>query len=180
MLIAATVGLLASGPALRCLAVGQPRMSEDKLEASMLLQLTRFVVWPQTQPSASNIRICVHGSERLTGALKSISQNEVVQGKPVTVTNIVRANALSGCDVAWFGALSEREFEAVNSTATRNAVLTVSDLETFTARGGMVGLVPRDGRMSIEINREASEQAGLQFSSKVLRLARLVSTAGVR
>ena len=41
----------------------------------------------------------------------------------------------------------------------------------------MVNLLIENGNMQLEINREATERAGLRISSRVLRLARIVGSA---
>ena len=56
------------------------------------------------------------------------------------------------------------------------AVLTVSDAPRFAERGGMLGLVVREGRLAFDANAEAIRQTRLKVSSKVLRLARIVET----
>ena len=56
--------------------------------------------------------------------------------------------------------------------------LTVSDAESFTDRGGMVGLFLRDNRLRFTVNRDAVERAGLRISSKALALAESVTGRG--
>jgi hypothetical protein len=51
-------------------------------------------------------------------------------------------------------------------------VLTVSDAEGFTSQGGVIGLLLEDDRVRFEIGVAAAQAAGLQISSKLLRLSR--------
>ena len=54
-------------------------------------------------------------------------------------------------------------------------VLTVGDTESFARRGGVVNLVKRENKIKFEINVEAAREAELKISSKLLKLARIVS-----
>jgi hypothetical protein len=53
-------------------------------------------------------------------------------------------------------------------------VLTVGEADWFLAEGGMVTLKLEAGRVRLEINLGAAQRAGLQISSKLLSLARVV------
>jgi hypothetical protein len=55
-------------------------------------------------------------------------------------------------------------------------VLTVSDIEAFCETGGMFRLQKLPTSMGTELNLAVLEGAGLQVSSKLARLSRLVST----
>ena len=55
-------------------------------------------------------------------------------------------------------------------------VLTVSDVDGFAQQGGMVNLLLVNNTVKMEINQAAAEGAGLQISSKLLKLARVVRT----
>jgi hypothetical protein len=51
-------------------------------------------------------------------------------------------------------------------------VLTVSDAEGFASQGGVIGLFLEDNRVRFEVDLTAAQAAGLQISSKLLRLSR--------
>jgi hypothetical protein len=53
-------------------------------------------------------------------------------------------------------------------------VLTVSDIERFAERGGMIALRIVDRKVHFDINVHTVEQAGLKLSSQLLRLAKVI------
>ncbi|MDX1696889.1 MAG: YfiR family protein, partial [Thiohalobacterales bacterium] len=55
-------------------------------------------------------------------------------------------------------------------------VLTVSDIESFTTRGGIIRLRMIDNRVRFDINTAVAGNAGLSISSKLLSLATSVET----
>ena len=58
------------------------------------------------------------------------------------------------------------------------SVLTVGETEGFALSGGMIGFYNDDSKLRFEINRSLAESAKLRISSRLLRLARLVSSEG--
>ncbi len=57
-------------------------------------------------------------------------------------------------------------------------VLTVSDAESFTAQGGMIGLVTAGDHIQLEVNLDAVQAARLKISSRLLNVAVLVRSGG--
>ena len=55
-------------------------------------------------------------------------------------------------------------------------VLTVSDIDGFAARGGILNFVLRDKKIRFVINVQAADRAGLKLSSRLLKLAEIVTT----
>jgi hypothetical protein len=53
-------------------------------------------------------------------------------------------------------------------------ILTVSDIEGFSRLGGMIELVLDDERVRFEVNLDATTKAGLELSSELLKVARVV------
>ena len=65
----------------------------------------------------------------------------------------------------------EKRLETVLARYCHAPVLTVSDIDAFAARGGMIGLLIQDKAVRFAINRTAAEEARLRISSQVLHLA---------
>ena len=56
----------------------------------------------------------------------------------------------------------------------KTTVLTVSDIDRFARRGGVIGLVLEGDRIRFEVNLKAAERAQLRLSSDLLKLASIV------
>ena len=70
---------------------------------------------------------------------------------------------------------SEKErIPALLNQLKGSSVLTVSEINGFAERGGMINLTVANKSVKVEINQGAVEQAELQISAKLLKLARLV------
>lgn len=52
--------------------------------------------------------------------------------------------------------------------------LTISDIEGFAERGGVIGFIALENKIHFAINVDAAERMGLKISSQLLRLAKIV------
>jgi transcription-repair coupling factor (superfamily II helicase) len=64
--------------------------------------------------------------------------------------------------------------EQILASFVGKPVLTVSDVEGFARRGGMIDLATVSGKIQLRINLEAAKAARLTMSSKLLRPAKVV------
>lgn len=140
----------------------------------MLLQITKFVEWPEGS-SRNAFKICVLGGGRILTALGEAAEGQNRGGRPLEVAFIEKAGQSTGCQVVFVAAAAEREVQALLQQ-NGPAVLTVSSRAGFGRQGGMVNLVRSEGRIAIELNPGAGERAGIRFSSRLLQLGRLVQT----
>jgi len=81
---------------------------------------------------------------------------------------------LRGCHLLFISRSEKERLSALFSQLRGSPVLSVSEIDGFAETGGMVNLVLANKTVKIEINQAAVEQAGLQISAKLLKLARLV------
>ncbi len=156
---------------------GASQISEEQVQATMLLQVVKFVDWPE-QSAAGQMRICVLGGGRFQAALEGAARNETWHGRPISVVGIEKVSQAGDCQVTFVGAASERDIQALIGRH-EGPVLTVSHRDGFARRGGMVNFVNDQGRIGLEVNKGAGERAGIRFSSKLLRLVRVVQSGVV-
>ena len=142
---------------------------EAKVKAAYLFHLTKFVDWPALPPN--EIRICILGSEAVGGMMGDIA-NRMVRNRPLKIEVDVITDPAQ-CQVMFIGRSEKRLSELVKRLHGAN-VLTVSDLEDFARRGGMVGFFADAGKLRLEINPENARAGNLRISAKLLELARTV------
>lgn len=162
---------------LPCWSAHAEQISEEQLQATMLLQVMKFVDWPE-QSAPSQMRICVLGGGRFQSTMEAAARNETWHGRPITVTGIDRVSQAADCQVTFVAAASDRDIQALIDRQP-GPVLTVSHRDGFARRGGMVNFVSVQGRIGLEVNPGAGERSGIRFSSKLLRLVRVVQSGVV-
>ena len=161
-LIAAGLSLLAPG-----VLAGQD-VSEYDLKAALLLRIPEYVVWPG-DPDRNEFVIGVLGSDPFGGVLTELEQ-KTVGGQPVRVQRFDSPRAVSGVQLL-FVSLPDGEVGEALQALSAQPVLTVGDQPDFTDQGGMIGMTLSGNRISLEVNRCASQEARLRISAQLLRVA---------
>lgn len=160
------LGMLADGVAA---AVNVDAVQATKVQAAYLYQLTKFVDWPSLPPG--ELRICVLGADAIGRLMPGLA------GQPVRDRTIkVEVESIAdpaACQVLFIGSGDRRLPDLLHRLRTA-PVLTVSDAEDFTRRGGIVGFYLEGGRIKLEINPDAARAANLRISAKLLEVARTV------
>jgi len=50
-------------------------------------------------------------------------------------------------------------------------ILTISDMDNFLEKGGMISLITTQNRIKFAINRKKAKDAGIEFRAQMLKLA---------
>ena len=144
--------------------------SESQLKAAYLVNFLKYVEWPA---SRSTINICLFGRDSL-GPYLAGYEGRQISGRELRIRKVSSPEQLADCQELFIPETEEARIGAVLRWVDRQAILTVSDLETFTRDGGAIALIRNDGRLQFDINHDAINRAGLKASSQMLRLARQV------
>lgn len=162
---------------LPALAVAQlPAALPYQVEAVFLFNFTQFVSWP-VEPSASvnePFALCILGEDPFGKYLDEVVAGETAQGRPLQVLRLNSAEDATRCQIVFVGKSESARVGELLARLAGHATLTVSDMEDFGRRGGMVRFVVENRRVRLRINVEAARSAGLTFSSNLLRIAEIV------
>jgi YfiR/HmsC-like len=166
---AASLALLGVVPQ-SCRAQAKP--SEFQVKAVYLFNFSRFVAWP-AQPSGSSsvFPICVLGKDPFGAILDATLAGETVAGKTVVARRLTLAQEAAGCRVVFISTSEESRLKDVLAALDKSSVLTVSDIERFAQRGGMIQFVLQGDRVRFEVNPASAAEAGLTLSSDLLKVA---------
>jgi hypothetical protein len=144
---------------------------EYEIKTAFLYNIIKYVEWPSSnQPPA--IQIGLLGQIQFSEAL-DVLEGKTIQGRKLVVKRISETEA-SGCQVVFIGRSEKARLPGLLSGLKEQPILTVSELEGFAEQGGMVNLLAEGNRVSMEINRQVAGQAGLNISSQLLKLAKVV------
>ena len=74
----------------------------------------------------------------------------------------------------FISASEESNLPAILKLLDGKAILTVSEIENFAKRGGIIKLRRENNKIVFDINLEAAKRAGLAMNSQLLKLAKIV------
>jgi hypothetical protein len=152
--------------------------SESQIKAAFLFNFGKFVEWPATAFAAPKapLVIGVYGADALDGELARVVKDKTINGHPLVMQVIAPADDFkTPCHILFISAAQAREtrrLRAILSQAAAAGVLTVGELPSFKAAGGMISFFDANGRINFEINERVARQAGLKISYKLLMLAK--------
>ena len=168
--------LLAPGPdrAQRA-AAAAPAPSAEDVKAAFLYNFAKFVVWPpDVIPAEAGFVIGVIGDDTIVEALHRTVQTRSVHDRKIVVKRLSSPHEARACHILFVGAGASDRLAGLLNPLDGSSVLTVSDIDGFVDRGGMISLVLERSRYRFEVNLKAAERAGLTVSSQLLKLARRV------
>lgn len=157
----------------RCVQTQTAPPSEYQVKAVYLYNFGKFVQWPGSATAASSPRfsICVLGEDPFGTILDTVLANETIAGKPAQARRLTRATEASTCHILFISSAESGHLPEILSSLNGGGVLTVSDMERFTDRGGMIQFVWDRQRVRFEVNLAAAARAGLALSSDLLKVA---------
>jgi YfiR/HmsC-like len=158
------------------LCAEQPKPSEYQVEAVYLLNFAKFVEWPtKAAPPENTFNICVLGQYPFSAALDKTIAGETIDGRKVVVQRISKAQEAMSCRILFISLSEENRLSEILKTLDKASILTVSNVPTFSQRGGMIQFVVEANKVRFEVNLASTERAGLTLSSELLKVATSVT-----
>lgn len=150
-------------------------VTEVTLKGAFLFNFARFTEWPADalHPDTA-VSACVLGDRAVGDAFAKTVKGKQLGGRNIAVTNIAPDGSIPPCHLLYLSGVTESRIAQIVSTLRDTPVLTVSDSDTFTKRGGIVQFFVESGKMKFRINSRSAKRARLQLSSRLLALAEVV------
>jgi hypothetical protein len=160
-----------------CLVSGAAPITEPQAKASLLFNLIAFVEWPSgALGPGDRVSICVAADQDVLAALRPYD-GRAIDGHPVSSRAIADNDDPSACHILFVSGSRAQGMTLVRRAVDRS-VLTVGDGGQFARQGGALRVFFEQSRLLFEINTTTVARAGLKISSKMLGLARIVTSDG--
>lgn len=151
-------------------------ITESQVKALCLFNFAKYVTWPTEAFCETNapLRIGVIAQSKLAADLAGAARGKSINGHPVEVLEPQTEAEWAQCQVLFIGASEKEHLEEIFSKVKKLPVLTVGESEAFAEAGGVIKFIKKENKVRFEVNLNASREAGLQISSKLLSLADVV------
>lgn len=158
------------------------------VKASFITNFINFTRWPEETQNIDNsiFSICIIGEDPYSEILKHYPKKGI-QGRPLVVTKLdsdlssISLNnfeQLKQCHVLVVLFKKRSHTESLLSQVSKLPVLTISEIANGHKQKSMINLINKNDRIAFSINRTSAREAGIEFSSKLLRLAENVIGGG--
>lgn len=150
---------------------------EYAIKAAALFNFVPFIQWPAEAfpDSDTPVVIGILGPDPFGPLIDSLVDHETFRGHPIQVERYDSLASIGRCHVLFVSrtALHDDGRNQLASLASR-PILTVSDAAGFAQAGGAVEFYTDRNRLRMIVNLTAVRTAGLNISSKLLRLADVI------
>jgi len=151
-------------------------LTMHQVQAAFLFNFAKFVTWPDDafQRSGDSLIIGVLGEAPFGAVLEETIRDKTIMGKKLAVKRFVRIQDAANSHILFLSSSEESHLPQIMKGLEQASVLTVSDMEQFAERGGMIAFTVEDQKVRFNVNVGAVERAGLKMGSQLLKLARIV------
>lgn len=147
--------------------------SEYRIKAAFLYNFARFVSWPDSDTGNNGFSICVLGTDPFGELVDSLAGKQV-HNQELVIRRLSELTPEDNCQLVYISSENMMDLDATLSLLRANPVLTVSDMDDFITRGGIIRFRLANNKVRFDINIDAANTAGLTISSKLLSLAHIV------
>lgn len=149
-------------------------------KAGLLMSFSQFVEWPAQALGApgSPFIIGVLGRDSLGKALDSQVKTAWVSGHPVVIERYRNTSKVKNCHILFISPPLTARTRKLLARLARQPILTVGETPDFLSRQGMIRFYTNEQqKIRVRINLDAVKSAGLDVSSKLLRVAEVEQKA---
>ena len=149
-----------------------------RVKVAFLFNFASLVKWPDGSftGSESPFVICHYGGSETRALFDSAYSGRTVEGHPIEVWHPSSAEDVLGCHIMLITAERSEELAGFLAAVAGRSILTIGETDGFALSGGVIGFYNDGSKIRFEINLSAAKRAKLRISSRLLRLARLVSS----
>ena|SRR5438270_321265 len=151
-------------------------VSEDQVKAAYMYNFAKFVEWPPGDFASTTapFRFCVLDDRSFQSELIQVVKGKAIAGRPVIVVPVQNTDDFGNCHILFVGSSKADQLPHIIATLRNRSVLSVGETEGFVDEGGIISFVLQDNRVRFQVNHKAAKQAGLEISSRLLAVAKVV------
>jgi hypothetical protein len=169
LLILSLATALSLAPRVRAQSASQ---REYEIKAAYLYNFIKYVDWPSY---GDTITIGVLGGNPFGTALTPLN-GKIVKGRRLLVRELDSVRDAQKCQIIFVSSSEKQRLQEIFESLRSARVLTVGETQGFADGGGIINFIEENNKVRFEINAEAARRTGLNISSELLKLARLVKS----
>ena len=178
--IALAVTLLMFGFEATAQDIDSSDSSEYLIKAGFIYNFAKLVEWPASafaQPGHSMV-IGVLGNDSFAATLERVVDGKKIESRPLLVKRLKWNKDFKdcGCQILFIASPESSRADEMIQLLKGTSVLTIAETPGFTKRGGIIDFTLEDSKVRFEVNVDAARQVGLNISSRLLSLAKIVQT----
>ncbi len=177
--IALALTLLIFGPEVRAQNSDASDASEYLVKAGFIYNFAKLVEWPSSAFSYNGqpIVIGVVGNDSFASILERVIDGKKIESRSLLVKRLKWKDSNDcNCQMLFIASAESSHADEIIQATKGASVLTIAETQGFTKRGGIINFTLEDSKVRFEVNVDAARQVGLNISSRLLSLAKIVQT----
>jgi hypothetical protein len=168
------IGLLVLFMGIQPSAYGAQYLPEYRLKAAVLLNIIKFVDWPEAAFSSNDIPFTVGilGVDPFGPFMEEIFNGRKIKERKVHIVRAKDLTDLMRCHVLFISDSKKQMLSNILDAVRGQPTLIVSDMERFVHLGGMLSIFREDNKIHFDANRTAYRASGFTINAQLLKLAR--------
>lgn len=142
--------------------------SEYQLKAAFLYNFALFTEWPAAV--GTPLKLCIHGRDPFGPELDEL-QGMAVGHRRISIARQPADATLGSCQIVFISRSGAGDVPGTLRRLQDTPVLTIAESAGAAQHGVMLNMTVTGHKISFSANLKTSQQAGLNFSSKLLKLA---------
>jgi hypothetical protein len=152
---------------------------EYKVKAAFMQKFTDFVEWPESAINSSpHFVIGIIGNSPIGSYLAKNIGDKKIYGKSVEIKHLTDYTDIRKCHVLFISFSEKESLSAILANARNRPVLTVGDTAKFSEMGVMINFYREGDYIRFEVNIDEAFDSKLKFSSRLLKLSKIVGGKG--
>jgi hypothetical protein len=152
---------------------------EYTIKAAFLYHFLTYIDWPEgtfVDPKQPFV-IGVYQTDPFGAVLDKIAATKNVEGRPIEIRRLQSTDKLLECHIVFMAGTVEASVQQnVLGLLTDSHVLCVGETEDFVELGGAAQFFVEGNKVRFAFNTDVVDRSNLKVSSKLLSLAKIVST----
>ncbi|MDX2027770.1 MAG: YfiR family protein [Alphaproteobacteria bacterium] len=144
------------------------QLHEQEIEAGLIYNFLKYITWP-SETSRADVAVCVYGEDSFINYLQLMAGRTVNQRR-ITVRSARDFPAAESCDLLFINTSGKDQWPQMMRFLRGKPVLTVSTIDGFTDKGGMIEFGRKGSRIQVLLNVDAAQAARLHVEDRLLKL----------
>ena len=152
------------------IVAGEMKYTEYQAKARFLTLCAEFVEWPTNAfpNSSAPILIGVLGDDPFGSDLEDAVKLVTIKNRPLVVRRSRRLEDLKSCHLLFISQSEKGRLRPILDSLEGMSILTVSEIDRFATRGGMIRIYLESKKPNYKINPASIRRSGLKVDSQLL------------
>lgn len=146
---------------------------EYRIKAAFLYNFAVLTEWPARAFDSPKqpLTIGVLGKDPFGRILEETMRGKTIHGRKIAIARYKTVEQIEHCHLLFISSSEGKQVEEILALLARQPILTVSEIDRFNYKGGVIWLQKEKDEIKFRIRRAVANKAELKLSSRLLALA---------